>query len=331
MGCGSCCSRRYPSSLLRIVSNYKQLYECGLLDFFDTDSAWRYKCVCGGGGGRGSAVASACVCSLHGSDVSVTQIPRDLHVLPLRRCRRVARAWSSQLLPVDAEAGAGGVCDVQVARAAARQQLVAAHAMRLCSSLGARVSEFVSTRRNMALHLQQLYLQQLQMQQLEMQKCSSCKCSSCGSAAPQPAHYACGPSPNCRVSTPVVNACRCPLQPASGDLLRVVVLRKSVLVCILPFSEQLQLQLQWRRWQQSVLHAAVAAAACDVCCIRRKCFARGRGAAATAVTHIVRCLCTCQALRLQLLHQPQPQQLQGAGGWREGGGRVLWLRGAAGL
>ena len=112
----------------------------------------------------------------------------------------------------------------------------------------------------MALHLQQLYLQQLQMQQLEMQKCSSCKCSSCGSAAPQPAHYVCGPSPNCRVSTPVVNACRCPLQPASGDLLRVVVLRKSVLVCIQLFSGQLQLQLQWRRWQQSVLHAAVAAA-----------------------------------------------------------------------
>jgi hypothetical protein len=34
---------KYPPSLLRIVSNYKLLHEGGLLDFFDTDSAWRYK------------------------------------------------------------------------------------------------------------------------------------------------------------------------------------------------------------------------------------------------------------------------------------------------
>ena len=42
--------RRYPSSLLRIISNYKLLHDGGLLDFFDTDSVWRHKCVEGGGG-----------------------------------------------------------------------------------------------------------------------------------------------------------------------------------------------------------------------------------------------------------------------------------------
>jgi hypothetical protein len=34
---------KYPSSLLRIISNYKLLHEGGLLDFFDTDSIWRFK------------------------------------------------------------------------------------------------------------------------------------------------------------------------------------------------------------------------------------------------------------------------------------------------
>ena len=66
------------------------------------------------------------------------------------------------------------------------------------------------------------------------------------------------------------------------------------------------------------------------CGIRRKCFARERGAAATAVTHIMRCLCTCEALRLQLLHQPQPQLLQGAGGWGGGGMARVMIAGGCG-
>ena len=45
--------RRYPSSLMRIISNYKLLHESGLLDFFDAYSAWRHKCVRGGGRGAG--------------------------------------------------------------------------------------------------------------------------------------------------------------------------------------------------------------------------------------------------------------------------------------
>ncbi len=47
---------RYPPSLLRIISNYKLLHGGGLLDFFDTDSVWRHKCVEGGLGGGGGAV-----------------------------------------------------------------------------------------------------------------------------------------------------------------------------------------------------------------------------------------------------------------------------------
>jgi len=49
---------RYPPSLLRIISNYKLLHGGGLLDFFDTDSVWRHKCVEGGvvgGGGQFNA------------------------------------------------------------------------------------------------------------------------------------------------------------------------------------------------------------------------------------------------------------------------------------
>jgi len=56
--------RRYPSSLLRIISNYKLLHEGGLLDFFDADSAWRHKCVRGEGGGRGCARLHVCVSAL---------------------------------------------------------------------------------------------------------------------------------------------------------------------------------------------------------------------------------------------------------------------------
>jgi hypothetical protein len=41
---------RYPSSLLRIISNYKLLHGGGMLDFFDTDSAWRHKYVRGESG-----------------------------------------------------------------------------------------------------------------------------------------------------------------------------------------------------------------------------------------------------------------------------------------
>jgi hypothetical protein len=37
--------RRYPSSLLRIISNYKLLHEGGLLDFFNEDITWLHKCV----------------------------------------------------------------------------------------------------------------------------------------------------------------------------------------------------------------------------------------------------------------------------------------------
>ncbi len=55
--CAACLlmlQRRYPPSLLRIISNYKLLHGGGLLDFFDTDSAWRHKCVEGGVGGGGT-------------------------------------------------------------------------------------------------------------------------------------------------------------------------------------------------------------------------------------------------------------------------------------
>ena len=51
--------RRYPSSLLRIISNYKLLHEGSLLDFFDADSTWRHKCV-RGRGGDGDALACTC-------------------------------------------------------------------------------------------------------------------------------------------------------------------------------------------------------------------------------------------------------------------------------
>jgi len=34
---------RYPSSLLRIISNHRLMHEGGLLDFFDSDVAWRHK------------------------------------------------------------------------------------------------------------------------------------------------------------------------------------------------------------------------------------------------------------------------------------------------
>ena len=50
---------RYPTSLLRIITNYTLLHDGGLLDFFDTDSAWCHKCV------RGSCVClNFCVSNL---------------------------------------------------------------------------------------------------------------------------------------------------------------------------------------------------------------------------------------------------------------------------
>ena len=35
--------RRFPSSLLRIISSRRLLQDGGLLHFFDTDAAWRFK------------------------------------------------------------------------------------------------------------------------------------------------------------------------------------------------------------------------------------------------------------------------------------------------
>ena len=104
--CAACLlmlQRRYPPSLLRIISNYKLLHGGGLLDFFDTDIVWRHKCVEGWEGGssargmlRACELCDACAAGTLQPSFSTSTLPlttRACAAAPTFSCPRRNKRW----------------------------------------------------------------------------------------------------------------------------------------------------------------------------------------------------------------------------------------------